>query len=49
MTRYLHIFEVQQSNGNNIKTLRILYDQTGSEKSKMAAADVKIVISQLTD
>ena len=32
-----------------METLGILYDQTGSGKSKMAAADAEIVISQLAD
>jgi hypothetical protein len=32
-----------------MKTLGILYDQTGSGKSKMAAADAAIFISQLAD
>ncbi len=34
---------------NLMETLGILYDQTGSGKSKMAAADAEIVIPQLAD
>ena len=32
-----------------METLGILYDQTGSGKSKMAAADAEIVIFELAD